>query len=161
GVLVLHEGGGQDDNARARTNRLAELGYVAFALDYLGGGTQHSSDVVQAKLGALWNDHDSVGELAKAGYDVLVSDNDVDPDRITAAGRCWGGLVALQLARTGVPLRAVIGFHPGFASARPESARIRASVLMVCGSEDPVTSSDARAGFVSEMQEASVADWRL
>ena len=41
GVLLLHEGGGQDDNVRTRADRLAALGYVAFALDYLGGGTQH------------------------------------------------------------------------------------------------------------------------
>jgi dienelactone hydrolase len=41
GVLLLHEGGGQDDNVRARADRLAGLGYAAFALDYLGGGVQH------------------------------------------------------------------------------------------------------------------------
>ena len=70
--------------------------------------------------------------------------------------------MALELARAGVPLRAVIGFHPGFTEPRPaDSAGITASVLMICGAEDPVVSSEARQRFEEEMREAGVADWRL
>jgi dienelactone hydrolase len=38
GVLISHEGPGLDDFGRSRATRLAELGYVAFALDYHGEG---------------------------------------------------------------------------------------------------------------------------
>ena len=70
--------------------------------------------------------------------------------------------MALELARSGVPLRAVVGFHPGFSAARPaESANITASVLMMCGAEDPVVSAADRLRFENEMREARVADWRL
>ena len=70
--------------------------------------------------------------------------------------------MALELARAGVPLQAAIGFHPGFIDPRPaDSARITASVLMMCGAEDPVVSPEARHRFEDEMREAGVADWRL
>jgi dienelactone hydrolase len=161
-VLLMHEGGGQDDNVRVRAERLAALGYVAFALDYLGGGSQHPLPQAQARLGELFDDPAATLRLARAGYDVLIAQPGVDKERIAVVGFCFGGVMALELARSGVPLRAVIGFHPAFAVARPaDSAAITASVLMVCGAEDPVVSADDRRRFESEMREARVADWRL
>ena len=40
GVLVVHEWWGHDDYARERARMLAELGYVALALDMYGDGKQ-------------------------------------------------------------------------------------------------------------------------
>ena len=36
GILVAHEGGGLTDHPRERARMLAELGYVAFAMDIFG-----------------------------------------------------------------------------------------------------------------------------
>jgi dienelactone hydrolase len=36
GVLVVHEWWGLNDYVRSRVNKLAQLGYVAFALDMYG-----------------------------------------------------------------------------------------------------------------------------
>ena len=58
GVLVCHEGPGIDDHAKGRARRLAdELGYVAFALDYIGNG-ERLSDLQQTigRLGPLMKD---------------------------------------------------------------------------------------------------------
>jgi len=161
-VLLMHEGGGQDDNVRLRAERLAELGYVAFALDYFGGGCVHSLAEAQTRLGELFEDPAATRQLALAGYQVLIDQPGVDHDRIAAIGFCFGGVMALELARSGVPLRAVVGFHPGFAAPRAEaSASITASVLMICGAEDPVVSAADRLRFETEMRDAGVADWRL
>ena len=161
-VLLLHEGGGQDENVRERADRLASLGYVAFALDYFGGGTRPPLPTAQARLGELFGDHEATRELALAGYHVLTSQPEADDQRIAGVGFCFGGVMVLELARAGVPLRAAVGFHPGFDTPRPDdSARITASVLMICGADDPVVDADARARFVDEMREAGVADWRL
>src|SRR5262245_29141947 len=161
-VLLLHEGAGQDDNVRERADRLASLGYVAFALDYFGGGTLPPLPTAQARLGELFEDHEATRELALAGYRVLTARPEADDQRVAAVGFCFGGVLVLELARVGVPLRAAVGFHPGFGAARPaESAGITASVLMICGADDPVVSADDRGRFVDEMREAGVADWRL
>jgi dienelactone hydrolase len=162
GVLLLHEGGGQDDNVRERAERLAALGYVAFALDYLGGGSPLPLEQAQQRLGELFEDHAATRQLAVAGYEVLVAQPGVDRTRVAAVGFCFGGWMALELARSSVALRAAIGLHPGFGAAQvSESRNITASVLMICGAEDPVVSADDRRRFEDEMREAGVADWRL
>jgi len=162
GVLLLHEGGGQDDNVRARADRLAALGYVAFALDYLGGGSWHPLTVTGPRLGELYDDPAAVRDLALTGYRLLTAQPAVDGDRLAALGFCFGGAMALELARADVPLRAVVGFHPGFTAPRPtDSARITASILMICGADDPVVSAEDRQRFEQEMREADIADWRL
>ena len=48
GVLVVHEWWGLDDYARSRAQQLAELGYVAFAVD-MYGGDKVTSHPAQAK----------------------------------------------------------------------------------------------------------------
>jgi dienelactone hydrolase len=162
GVLLLHEGLGQDDNVRRRADQLARLGYVAFALDYFGGGSPHPLPFAQARLGELFEDLTKTRQLALAGYEVLTGQPGVDRDRVAAVGFCFGGVMALELARSDVPLRAVIGFHPGFAKVSPaDSAGITASVLMICGAEDPVVTREDRERFEDEMRSAQVADWRL
>ncbi len=162
GVLLSHEGGGMDDNVRSRAERLADLGYVAFALDYLGGGTLMPLEEAQARLSGLIGDPDGTRRLGLAGLEILTARPEVDTDRIAAIGFCFGGTLSLELARTGVALRAVVGFHPGLTSQRPEdSTNITGSVLMCCGADDPIIPFDARQAFEEEMRTAGVADWRV
>src|SRR5580692_11035247 len=73
GVLVCHEGPGLDDHARGRAVRLAdELGYVAFALDYHGGGEPMADrGQMMARLGELREDPPRARAIATAGLDVL------------------------------------------------------------------------------------------
>ena len=50
GVLVVHEWWGLNDYAKDRCKKLAELGYVAFAVDMYGDGktTEHPDDARKA-----------------------------------------------------------------------------------------------------------------
>ncbi len=162
GVLLSHEGSGLDDNAKSRAERLAALGYVAFALDYFGGGVQPPFSEAQARLRELMDDPDAIRRLAHAGLDVLTAHPLVDPGRVAAIGFCFGGTMSLELARSGAPIRAVVGFHPGLGSPRPEdSANITGSVLMCCGADDPIIPVEARQKFEEEMRTAGVVDWRI
>jgi len=162
GVLLSHEGGGMDGNVRSRTERLAASGYVAFALDYFGGGRQPPFEEAQARLRVLLDDPDGIRRLGRAGLEVLTAQEEVDADRLAAIGFCFGGTMSLELARDRAPLRVVVGFHPGLNSARPDdSANITASVLMCCGADDPIIPVESRRAFEEEMRSAGVADWRL
>ena len=162
GVVLFHEGIGQDENVRSRADRLAELGYVAFAADYFGGGQQLPLDRAQARLGELMSDPDQIRLIGRAGLDQLLADPRVDAGRIAAFGYCFGGTMALELGRTGANLRAIVGFHPGLGSKRPEDSRsIVASVLMLCGADDPILLPETRQAFENEMRDAGVADWRM
>jgi dienelactone hydrolase len=162
-VLVSHEGPGLDRHAKGIAEKLAALGYAAFALDYNGDGRPLPADLVMERIVALSADPQRAGRLARAGLDVLLARAPADPGRVAAIGYCFGGVLSLELARTGADLRAVVGFHPGYLPPRtadPER-NIRASILMCSGTEDPFATPELRMGFEAEMREAGVADWRM
>jgi dienelactone hydrolase len=161
GVLVAHEAMGLSNHAREKANRLAKLGYVAFAIDYIGGGQMLAGDKVADFLGALMADPMRTRALGRAGLRVLKSQPEVDTARMAAIGYCFGGTLALELARGGEDLAAVVGFHSGLATARPQdAAAIRGSVLVCIGADDPYVPPEQRAAFENEMCAGKV-DWRL
>ena len=160
-VLVCHEGPGLDEHAKRRAEQLGELGYVAFALDYHGGGQPLPFADAMDRLTALMAEPDRIRELGKAGLAVLLSHEHADPARVAAIGYCFGGTMALELARAGADLRAVVGFHSGLQTTRPEDAKnIKGSVLVCIGAEDPLIPAEQRADFEAEMRSAGV-DWRM
>ena len=163
GVLVSHEGPGLDDTARAVASRLAdELGYVAFALDYHGGG-QPVEDRAQmmARIGELRADPPRARAIGTAGLDVLCAEARTDRGRLAAIGYCFGGTLSLELARGGADLKAVVGFHSGLSTVRPEDARhIAGKVLALIGADDPIVDNAERRAFEEEMRAGGV-DWQL
>lgn len=69
--------------------------------------------------------------------------------------------MSLELARAGADLKAVVGFHSGLATARPEdAANIRGTVLVCIGAEDPLIPPEQRQAFEDEMRAGGV-DWRM
>ncbi len=162
GVLVCHEGPGMDDHAKSRARRLAdELGYVAFALDYIGGGTRVDMSELGGKLGPLMADPLKTRRVGQAGLDILTAQPRVDTTRLAAIGYCFGGTMALELARGGAPFAAVVGFHSGLGTARPDDAKnITGRVLVCIGAEDPIIPPEQRFDFEKEMRAGSV-DWRM
>jgi dienelactone hydrolase len=160
-VLVAHGGLGLDDHVRDRAERLAALGFVAFALDYHGGGKPLPNQEAFARLGELLGDPLRTRALGRAGLDVLLSEKRTDRARVAAIGYCFGGTMALELARGGADLRAVVGFHSGLATTRPEDARhIKGSILVCLGADDPFVPAEQRHAFEDEMRAAG-ADWRM
>jgi dienelactone hydrolase len=114
------------------------------------------------RLQELMGDPLQTGRLGVAGLDVLLSEARADPSRVAAIGFCFGGVVSLELARTGADVKAVVGFHSGYTQPRTEdSKKIRGSVLMMSGTEDPFATAEQRMAFETEMREAGVADWSM
>jgi dienelactone hydrolase len=162
-VLLCHEGGGLDDNVKERTERLAALGYVAFALDYFGDGKRMPTmEEAMALLRPIAADPELTRRLGFAGLDVLVAHEATDRDHVAAIGFCFGAAMALELGRAGADLRAIVGFHPGLGMGRSEDSRnITASLLLCVGSDDPFASAEQRLAFETEMTEAGVPDWSI
>lgn len=161
-VLVSHEGPGLDDHARGYARRLAELGYIAFALDYHGGG-QPIADRQQmmTRVIGLIGDHEQTVALGKAGLDVLLAQPEADASRAAAIGFCFGGTLSFQLARAGLPLRAAVGFHAGLTTTAPaREGAINAKILALIGADDPIVPPAQREAFIAEMT-AAKADWQL
>ncbi len=162
GVLIAHEANGLHEVVKQRAHLLAELGYVAFALDYVGDG-QVSADMENnlARVTMYRDAPERIRALGRASLDVLRAQPEVDPTRLAAIGYCFGGTAVLELARDGADLACTVGFHSGLATRRPEDAhQIKGKVLVCIGAEDPMIPPDERLAFEREMRAGKV-DWRL
>lgn len=159
GVLVAHEAPGLDDHMRSRAQALAERGYVAFALDLYG--EPFSVEQAMTRHANVMDTPGLILDRATAALDVLRTYPAVDAGRLAAIGFCQGGIVALELARAGAPIRAAVGFHPGLKRpAGSPDGPIAAKVLMMVGNDDPVVPLEDRAAFAAEM-DAKGVDWQL
>ena len=122
-------------------------------IDYRDGDVRLTGVLVQPEKGSagsaivLFPDARGVGAHA------------IECDRRRRASR--GGGTALELARSGAPLAAVVSFHGVLASPRPaDAANIKAKVLICHGAADPLVPPAEVAAFEEEMGRTKV-DWQL
>jgi dienelactone hydrolase len=161
GLLICHGGAGLDDETKDNARRIAELGYVAYALDVIGDGQVLDESSVTPRVAQLRSDPPRLRAVGLAGLDVLRKQPEVAAGQLAAIGYCFGGLVALELARAGTDLKAVIGFHSRLTSLMPqEPVRIAGKVLVCLGAEDPVIPPAERSAFEDEMNSARV-NWQM
>ncbi|MBI4775679.1 MAG: dienelactone hydrolase family protein, partial [Deltaproteobacteria bacterium] len=144
GVLVVHEWWGLNDYARMRAERLASLGYVAFAVDMYGENkvTKHP-DQASKWMKEITQNVELWRSRAMAGLDVLKAHPKVDRNRLAAIGYCFGGATVQQLAYSGADVRGVVSFH-GSLVLPPEDGTegIRASFLICHGAADPFVTDE-------------------
>jgi dienelactone hydrolase len=163
GVLVFHEGSGLGEFTMARARKLAELGYVALAADMFGDRRPaRNLQEVAKSVGDLRDRPETLRARARAALEALVALPQVDANRLAAIGFCFGGSVALELARDGADLRAVVSFHGVLATRIPAvSGKVKASVLVLTGADDPLAPPEQVAAFENEMRTAGVRDWQV
>jgi dienelactone hydrolase len=162
GVLVCHTIAGRGPLEETKADRLVELGYVALALDMYGAGRQaRTPEENRALMDGQLADRGSMQRRLLCALRTLRDQPEVDVARVAAIGFCFGGLCALDLARTGAELAGVVSFH-GLFSAPGNTAgnRIRARILALHGWDDPMATPDAVNSLAAELS-AMGADWQL
>lgn len=156
GILVVHEWWGHNEYARKRARMLAELGYIALAVDMYGNGQQadHPDDAIKFAM-TVMNDIDQAGRRFNAALETLKKQELTDPDKIAAIGYCFGGGVVLHMARAGFDLDGVASFHGSIATAQPAGpGEIKAKILVCNGAADPFVTADQIDAFKAEMDSA-------
>ena len=158
GVLVVHEWWGLNDHARNSARRLAEAGYVGFALDMYGDGknTAHPDTAQQFMAEAMSNQLVMAARFNAARAELL-KDPNVDSTRIGAIGYCFGGAVVLGQARAGADLDAVVSFHGALIPGKVDSGAVKGRVLVLTGADDPMVPSTAVETFRQEMTAAGAS----
>ena len=161
-VLIAHDWLGVSDYQKTRAEQLAALGYVALAADVYGKGVRPANaQEAGAEAKKYYADRELMRARMKAGFDFLASRPQTDPDRMAVIGYCFGGMCALELARSGAPLKAVVTFHGALNNPDPEDAKnIKAKVLVLHGADDPFVKQDEVTAFMNEMRAAGV-DWQV
>jgi dienelactone hydrolase len=160
GVVVVHEWWGINNYVRMRTEQLAKLGYVAFAIDMYGKGVRAKDAKEAGSLsGTYRSDRALMRSRANAGFEVLKNHSLTDVNRIAAIGYCFGGTTVLEMARGGTQLAGVVSFHGGLGTPNPGDAKnIKGKVLALHGANDPAVPPDQVMAFQDEMRKAGV-DW--
>jgi dienelactone hydrolase len=160
GILVVHGGAGLDAHAKDRARRLAELGFVAFACDMYGNGVAGNRERIMARIAELREDAAKLCRRAHAGIQVLAAHPQVD-GRLAAVGYCFGGMVVLELARSGADFAGAVSVHGSLSTPRAAEAGVVQAKILVChGALDPHVPMTQVNAFVQEMNDAG-ADWQL
>ena len=156
GILVAHEWWGLNDYARKRARMLAELGYVAFAMDMYGQDrvTEHA-DTAQGWMKQIAGNTDAWLARARAGLEQLQQHARVDASRLAAIGYCFGGSTVMQMAYAGLPLKAVVSFHGSLPPATAQQAgQMRAAILGEHGARDAFVPEARVQAFCQALDEA-------
>lgn len=161
-VLIAHAWLGRDEYACKKAVELAKLGYVAFAMDVYGKGIIGNHHNEGANLKAPYMaDRGLLRRRLLTGLKTVVDLDIGDNSRIAVIGYCFGGMCALDLARSGVDIKGAISFHGLFNPLSDISSEpIRAKVLALHGHEDPLISPELFTSFQNEMTNAGV-DWQI
>ena len=161
-ILVFPDILGLGEHAHERARLLAELGYIVLAMDLHGDGQVFDAPKALAELETFYSDPGITLRRAEASLAVLCQQVGVDRERIGAIGFCYGGTLALEMARSGLPLHALVGFHSVLRSSLSwDRAHMAGKKILVCvGAEDPQIPQDQRSAFETEMRQTD-ADWQL
>ncbi len=159
GVLVVHEWWGLNDYVKGRAKQLAEMGYVAFALDMYGQGVVTRDAKKAGELaGPFYADPKAWAARARAGLDQLLATGKVAPGKVASIGFCFGGSTSLVLAYSGAPLAGVVSFH-GSPIPAAEGASNRAKLLMLHGAADVFIKPEEITAF-EKAANAAKFDWQ-
>ena len=161
-VILCHTWRGRDDFICAKAEEVANWGYVGFALDMYGKGVLGKSKEENAALKQPFiEDRKLLQRRLLKGYDVARALPYVDSSRIAILGFGFGGLCALDLARSGTDLRGAISIygHLDAPHALPKK-QMKAKVLVLHGRDDPIVSSSELSVFECEMEESNT-DWQV
>jgi dienelactone hydrolase len=161
GVIVVHEWWGYNEYARKRADMLAQLGYVALAIDMYGEGKKadHPNDAA-AFMQEATKSEDVTQERFMAGYKVLENFKFTDPGRIAAIGYCFGGGTVLKMAMSGMDLAGVVSFHGALPDLKPKSGEVTAKILVCHGAEDQMVKPEQLASFKKSLDQAG-ADYQV
>ena len=125
-------------------------------------GRRATCSEVATLVGDLRNEPETLRARGRAALAALAAMPQVDAGRLAAIGFCFGGSVVLELARDGADLKAVVSFHGVLTTRTPAaSGRVKASVLVLTGADDPLAPPDQVAAFEHEMRAAEVQDWQV
>ena len=165
GLLVFPgpygDGGGAHERAAARV--YAKKGMVVFLPDYFP--TRNSENDFNQVLAAVsqyqpfLQNSAKAQAIAKLGYEQLAQMPIVDANKISAIGFCFGGAMALNLARAGAKLVVAASLHGEYPHLDTKIGKNGATgtyntqyFVEMVGLADPFIPKEAREAWISELQ---------
>jgi dienelactone hydrolase len=158
GILVIHEWWGLNEYPKMRARQLADLGYVAFAMDMYGKGVYTEDHVKAGELSGANGDSKLMITKINKALEILKSQPNVDPNKIGAIGYCFGGKGVIEIALDGQELKGgIVSFHGMLMSQNlAEGAKnVKTKMLIHHGADDNFMTKEVVDTFVNTLKEAN------
>ncbi len=156
-ILLIHDWDGMTDYERTRADMLAKEGYNVLAADMFGAGVR--ADTMEAKkalTGALYDDRAKMRRLLTGALNVGQQQGNNVAEGVTM-GYCFGGTVALELARSGFEQKAFVPFHGAFEIPAAQSYdNTKGEILVFHGTADEAVSLESFTALGKTLEAAKV-----
>ena len=151
-VLVIHEWWGLNDYPKQRARQLADLGYLAMAVDMFGNGkvVDNPGDAQNMATPFYQNPQMAYSRLQAVLAKVKTLPQ-ADTSKIAAIGYCFGGGVLLNSARLGAQLDGVVSFHGSLLGTPFKKDLLKSNILVCHGAVDPFVPEKEVAAFKKAM----------
>ena len=141
--------------------QLVELGYNAFVADIFGKEFRGAErDTMFGEMNRLKEDRASLRRRLLSVVETACALEEVDEKQIVVAGYCFGGMCALDVARSGADIAAVVTFHALFDPPGLAPEKITAKVVAFHGWDDPMVPPEKVVALAQELTTAG-ADWQI
>ncbi|MBA3526768.1 MAG: dienelactone hydrolase family protein [Sphingomonas sp.] len=141
--------------------QLVELGYSAFVADVFGSKFRGSPrETMMREMNRLKGDRAGLRRRVTALFEQACGIDGANGSSMAAAGFCFGGMCALDLARSGAELAGVASFHVLFDPPNLEPRPIKAKLIAFHGWDDPLAPPDKLVALGQELTAAG-ADWQI
>jgi dienelactone hydrolase len=152
GVSELEKGFGR---------QLVELGYNSLVADLFGKKFHGAPrDTMFGEMNRLKADRAALLRRLQHVLELARSQSEVQRDHVVVAGYCFGGMCALDLARSGADILAAVAFHGLFDPPGLPAQKIKAKVVAYHGWDDPMVPPEKVVALGNELTEAG-SDWQI
>ena len=150
-ILVVHEWWGLNDYTKRRAKMLAEMGYVAMAVDMYGNGRIGNDPGAAQNLAMPYYQHpDMAKKIFDRAVEELKKNPNVDPTKMAGIGYCFGGGMLLNFVRMGEPLNGIVSFHGSLLGTPANKDLTKAEILVCHGEADSFVNAEV-APFKKQM----------
>lgn len=151
-VMVVHEWWGNNVYPKSRAKQLAEMGYLAMAVDLYGNGATAEDPITAGNMAMPFYKDPEMGlKRFEAALAKIKTYPQADTSRIAAIGYCFGGAQVLNYARMGENLKGVVSFHGNLTTTPLIREKLKAAILVCHGAADQFVPELEVVQFKKEM----------
>ena len=160
-ILVAHTWKGRSEFEDQKVVALNNLGYAALSIDIFGEGVNGKSvEENQALIEPFVSNRQLFRKRLISAVEYGKTIKGVDSSKIALIGFCFGGLAAIELARSGYEVAGCVSFHGLLNQSSEPFQKVKSKLLVLHGDKDPMVSSEEILALQDEMTE-SEADWQF
>jgi len=160
-VILIPTVMGVSELERLFGRQLVELGYNALVADLFGKEFHGAPrDTMFGEMARLRSDRAALRRRLEHVLELARGLDEVENEQIVVAGYCFGGMCALDVARSGADIAAAVAFHGLFDPPGLPPEKIKAKVVAFHGWDDPMVPPDKVVALGTELTEAG-CDWQI